>query len=83
MIAMRLLCVSFLAAKLLVSAALMARDLLEASLDSEILPYDVATNIEGTRCDVVGVKVLCWCFNPRTNFCGKAGPYILRDSASP
>lgn len=61
-ITMRPRCVYFLAAKVIVSTALMTSDLLEAPLDGGSLPYNLATNREGTRCDVVGVKILCWCF---------------------
>lgn len=81
---MRLLCVSFLAGKLIVSTALMTGDLLEApSQDSGLLPYEIAANIEGTRCSVVAVKILCWCLKSRTHLCGTDRFYILRDSASP
>ena len=67
LVTMRSLYVSFLAAKLILSTAVMSGNLLEAPLDSGGLPYDLAAknggtqntegtqNVEGTRCDVIGV----------------------------
>lgn len=59
---MRPFCVFILAAKLTLSSALMSADLLEAPLDSGGLPYALAATgpkiyPEGTRCDVIGVRL--------------------------
>lgn len=49
LVTMRLFYVSFLAAKLILSTALMSGDPLEAPLDGGGLPYDLAANSGGTQ----------------------------------